>query len=273
MPTQAKEQQRDASKGAGTGGVAFVAHGAPTLAIDDEKGRPFRAWGQATARPRAILMVSAHYERAPAALSSSRTLPLVYDFSGFPRALYEVQYAAPGAPLVVDLVKGALGADTRVDEQRGLDHGAWTPLVHMFPAADVPTIQLSLPTITDDAALFRLGERLAPLVDEGVLVMGSGNLTHNLRRVIFDENAPVIDWAKEFDDWVQGALTRFDVDALVTWRDRAPAARLAHPREEHWAPLLVVAGAAHASGRTRVRFPVEGFEYGTLTRRSVAFDA
>jgi 4,5-DOPA dioxygenase extradiol len=256
----------------GTGGVAFVAHGAPTLAIDDEKGRPFRAWGQEIARPRGILMVSAHYERVPAMLSSSRALPLVYDFSGFPRALYDVKYPAPGAPFVVDLVRRALGDDVRTDDARGLDHGAWTPLVHMFPNADVPVMQLSLPTITDDEALFRLGERLAPLVEQGVLVMGSGNLTHNLRRVIFDENAGVVDWAAEFDAWVKSGLERFDIDTLVNWRERAPAARLAHPREEHWAPILVTLGAAHASGRTKVRFPVDGFEYGTLTRRSVSFD-
>jgi 4,5-DOPA dioxygenase extradiol len=253
------------------GGVAFVAHGAPTLAIDAVKGAAFADWGASLAKPRAILMVSAHYEASPAVLSSSSTLPLIYDFSGFPRALYEVKYPAPGAPFVVDLVRGALGTDVRVDERRGLDHGSWTPLVHMFPLADVPVIQLSLPTITDDRALFSLGEKLAPVVDEGVLVMGSGNLTHNLRRVIFDENADVADWANEFDVWVKDALVRFDVDTLIDWRERAPAARLAHPREEHWAPILVMLGAAHAAGHTRATFPVEGFEYGTLTRRSVQF--
>lgn len=250
-------------------GIGFVAHGAPTLALDVEKGRDLVAWGKALPRPKAILVVSAHFEASPITLSSPLALPLVYDFYGFPRPLYEVKYPAPGAPLLVDAVRARLGGGVTVDEARGLDHGAWTPLVHLFPDASVPVMQLSLPTITDDAQLFTLGERLASLADEGVLLLGSGNLTHNLREVIFDEDAPVVGWAKEFDEWAKGALQRFDVDAMLDWRTKAPGARRAHPREEHFAPVLVMMGAAHAHGATKVAFPVEAFEYGTLTRRSV----
>jgi len=244
----------------------FVGHGAPTIALDAAKGAPLQAWGRALDKPRAVLVVSAHWERAPVTVGTVKTAPLLYDFYGFPQPLYQVRYPAPGAPDAADRAADLLGAaHIERSDERGLDHGVWTPLVHMFPAGDVPVVQLSLPTASGATAVFELGRQLAPLRDEGVLLMGSGNVTHNLRAIGPDGSSPE-PWAMEFDDWVQDALTRGDVDALRAYRDHAPALAQNHPTEEHWLPLLFAVGAAAGE---RVQFPVEGFEFQNLSRRSV----
>ena len=249
--------------------AAFVGHGAPLLALDAEKGAPLRAWGAALGRPRAVLVVSAHWEQAPAAIGATETRPLVYDFGGFPRALYEVRYLAPGAPWLATRLDALLGAAPGRSE-RGLDHGAWTPLVHLFPAADVPVLQLSLPSREGARALFDLGRRLAPLRDEGVFVLASGNVTHNLRAVDFSGVSAPPGWARDFDAWAAEALLRRDWDTLVDFAAKAPSYRSAHPTDEHWLPMLVAAGAGADADADAVRFPVEGWEYGSLSRRAVA---
>lgn len=251
--------------------ILFVGHGAPTLATDVARGAPLRAFGAALAKPRAVLWLSAHFEAAPLTLSSTERLPLVYDFRGFPKALYEIAYPAPGAPFVAERVQGLLeGEGVTVDARRGLDHGAWVPALHLWPEADVPMIQLSLPTITDTTALYALGQRLSPLRDEGVLVVGSGNVTHNLREVDFSEKTPPPSWAREFDAFVAEALARGDTDALLAFADKGPGAERAHPRAEHFVPLLIALGAVGPS--FEVTTFVEGFEYGSLSQRSVALD-
>ncbi|MBW2528405.1 MAG: dioxygenase [Deltaproteobacteria bacterium] len=244
----------------------FVGHGAPTLALDADKGAPLRAWGRALGRPRAVLVVSAHWEEAPVTLGTQRTSPLVYDFYGFPKPLYEVRYPAPGAPEIAARVLGLLGAE-HVDQSpaRGLDHGVWTPLVHLFPEHDVPVLQLSMPSQLGPDAVFGLGQKLSPLRDEGVLLVGSGNITHNLR-AIGQEGRPPEGWAADFDDWVRDALTQGDVDTLRAYRERAPAFAQNHPTEDHWLPLLFALGAAPGEP---ARFPVAGFELQNLSRRSV----
>ena len=202
-------------------------------------------------------MVSAHWEQAPVSVSAtSGDVPLVYDFWGFPQRYYEVTYDAPGAPdarpVGRRLSSAAAGETLHQDPARGLDHGAYVPLVEMFPDADVPVLQLSMPTL-DPRRLFELGRALAPLRDEGVLVVGSGFTTHNLRW--FDpadgpDGTPPTP-SSEFDHWAAEAVGRGDVDAVLDFLARAPAAREAHPRTEHWAPLYVALGAA--SGRRRRR--------------------
>jgi 4,5-DOPA dioxygenase extradiol len=168
---------------------------------------------------------------------------------------------------VRELLDGARIAH-RDDPARGLDHGAYVPLVAMYPDADVPVLQLSMPAL-DTRILFDLGRALAPLRDEGVLVFGSGFLTHNMRYA-FRPGIPR--WASEFDDWAKDALARFDVDALIDFQTRAPAAELALPTWEHYAPVLIAAGAA-SSSRPRASFPIEGFWMdGAFTKRSVQFD-
>jgi 4,5-DOPA dioxygenase extradiol len=200
-------------------------------------------------------------------------VPLVYDFYGFPEKYYRTGYAAPGAPGLAARVRDLLrrtGIDCADDPERGLDHGAYVPLVAMYPAADVPVLQISMPRL-DARELFELGRALAPLRDEGVLVFGSGFLTHNMAYA-FRPGIP--SWAREFDDWAAEALSRLDVDALIDFQKRAPAARTALPTWEHYAPLLVSAGAsAEGAARPKVTFPITGFWLeGAFTKRSVQIE-
>jgi 4,5-DOPA dioxygenase extradiol len=221
-------------------------------------------------KPKGVLMVSAHWEERPTTLGATRTVPLVYDFYGFPERYYQTRYPAPGAPGLAARVRDLLRqADIpSADEpDRGLDHGAYVPLVAMYPDADVPVLQVSMPGL-DPKALFELGRALAPLREDGVLVFGSGFLTHNMRYA-FRPGTPA--WAREFDEWAADALSRFDVDALQDFRVRAPSAQQALPTWEHFAPVIVAAGAA-AGERPRTTFPVTGFWMdGAFTRRSVQF--
>lgn len=246
----------------------FLSHGAPPLADDPVWTRELADWAAALPRPRAVLIVSAHWEDAPLALGATTTVPLVYDFWGFPERYYRVRYPAPGAPrLAADVVK--LLGDVRQDPTRGLDHGAYVPLAAMYPAADVPVLQISMPTL-DPQALLALGRRLAPLRDTGVLIVGSGFTTHNLRALdpAGNDRATAPSWSVEFDDWVQRTVAAGDVDALLDFEHRAPAARIAHPRTDHFAPLFVALGAAldEAAGRSAVT----GFWYG-MSKRSLQF--
>lgn len=246
----------------------FVAHGAPYLAVDAVRGEPLQRWGQELPRPHAILAISAHWEDAPLTLGTTGARDLVYDFWGFPDELYQVRYPAPGAPWLAERVAELLpGREVRRSE-RGLDHGVWTPLVHLFPAADVPVLQLSMPATDSASQLFDVGRALQPLRDEGVLILGSGNLVHNLRRLDWHDRSAPLPWASEFDLWIADVLERRDWDALVDYRRHAPGLSLAHPTEEHLRPILVAAGAAPDE---RLRFPLEGWEMGSLSRRSVQF--
>ncbi len=250
--------------------VIFAAHGAPVLLDDSGWMGELAAWAKAMPRPASILMVSAHWEERPTTLGAPRTVPLVYDFYGFPERYYQTRYPAPGAPDLAARVRDLLRAKSIAvtdDPGRGLDHGAYVPLVAMYPHADVPVLQISMPGL-DARELFELGRALAPLRDEGVLVFGSGFLTHNMRYA-FRPGTP--EWAREFDGWAEGALSRFDVDALVDFQTRAPAARMALPTWEHYAPVLVAVGAA-ADERPRTTFPITGWWMdGAFTRRSVQF--
>ena len=248
--------------------VIFAAHGAPVLLDDELWMGELAGWARALPRPTAVLMVSAHWERRPTTLGATRTVPLVHDFHGFPERYYATRYPAPGAPELAQRVRGLLraaGQELADEPERGLDHGAYVPLVAMYPGADVPVLQVSMPVL-DPAALFELGRALAPLRDEGVLVFGSGFLTHNMRYA-FRPGIP--GWAREFDAWAAEALERFDVDALLGFRERAPAAATALPTWEHYAPVLVAAGAA-GEGSPAVSFPITGFWMdGAFTKRSV----
>jgi 4,5-DOPA dioxygenase extradiol len=248
--------------------VLFAAHGAPMLLEDAGWLGDLRAWARALPRPRCVLVVSAHWEARPATLGATVSAPLVYDFYGFPERYYRTRYPAPGAPALASRVRELLRARAvpfADDPSRGLDHGAYVPLLAMYPEADVPVLQLSLPGL-DARALFALGRHLAPLRDEGTLLLGSGFLTHNMRYA-FRSGTP--QWARDFDTWATEALARFDTDALVDFEARAPAARTALPTWEHYAPLLVAAGAA-SEGAHHASFPITGWWLGgAFTRRSV----
>lgn len=251
--------------------VLYLSHGAPPLADDRLWKEQLAAWSSTLPRPRAILMLSAHWESVPITVAATEPVPLVYDFWGFPERYYQVRYPAPGAPWLADRVAELLsqpGRQVRQDPQRGLDHGAYVPLAEMYPKADVPVLQVSLPTL-DPQALYEVGKRLTGLRDEGVLIVGSGFFTHNLAAM---QLAPMPDaappsWSVEFDQWGREALSRLDVDALLDFEQKAPAGRIAHPRTEHFAPLFVALGAGEQdlrSGRT----VIDGFWYG-LAKRSV----
>lgn len=265
--------ERTDPKGSGGGPmpVIFAAHGAPVLLDDEAWMAELAEWAKAMPKPKSVLIVSAHWEERPATLGATRTVPLVYDFSGFPERYYRTLYPAPGAPDLASRVHQLLlgkGIASTDEPERGLDHGAYVPLVAMVPDADVPVLQLSMPGLVPEE-LFALGRALAPLRDEGVLVFGSGFLTHNMRYA-FRPGIPR--WARDFDEWAADALSRFDVDALMNFRDRAPSAHMALPTWEHYAPVLVAAGAV-ADGQPRTTFPISGFWMeGAFTKRSVQFD-
>lgn len=250
--------------------VIFAAHGAPILLDDAQWMGELATWAKAIPRPSSVLMISAHWEQRPTTLGATRTVPLIYDFGGFPERYYQTQYPAPGAPELAVRLRGLLRQGNLAfaeAPERGLDHGAYVPLVAMYPGADVPVLQVSMPGL-DTKELFRLGRALAPLRDEGVLIFGSGFLTHNMRYA-FRPGTP--EWAREFDHWAEGALPDLDMDALLDFEKRAPAVRMALPTWEHYAPLLVAAGAV-AEERPPTTFPITGWWMdGAFTKRSVQF--
>ncbi|SEN09309.1 dioxygenase family protein [Actinacidiphila rubida] len=245
----------------------YLSHGAPPLADDPVWPGELAAWAAGLPRPKAVLMVSAHWEEAPLAIGATTTVPLVYDFWGFPEHYYQVTYAAPGAPELARSVRKLLGGAGHAVQDvpdRGLDHGAYVPLVEMYPDADIPVLQVSMPTLEPEE-LFRIGRRLAPLRDEGVLIVGSGFFTHNLAALRHAGGVP--SWSAEFDDWGHRALDAQDVDALLDFEHTSPAGRLAHPRTEHFAPLFVTLGAAEADLGSQ-RSIIDGFWMG-LAKRSI----
>jgi 4,5-DOPA dioxygenase extradiol len=251
--------------------VLYLSHGAPPLADDRTWTRELAGWSAELPRPTSILMVSAHWEEAPLALSATTKVPLVYDFWGFPQRYYDVTYDAPGAPeLAADVTKLLHSPQTPVhqDLRRGLDHGAYVPLVEMYPQADIPVLQMSMPTL-DPQKLFEIGRRLKPLRDQGTLIVGSGFTTHNLSE--FNPHNPADSpppgWSAEFDAWAQQVMAEGDVDALMDFLHKAPAARRAHPRTEHFAPLFVSLGAAFEAGKPENESVIDGFWYG-LSKRS-----
>jgi 4,5-DOPA dioxygenase extradiol len=253
----------------GTMPVVFIAHGAPPLLDDEPWKAELAAWSLAMPRPKSILSLSAHWEAHPIAIGAIEAIPLVYDFYGFPERYYALKYPAPGAPELATRVRELLrGAEIAFvdDPGRGLDHGTYVPLMSMYPEADVPVLQVSLPGL-DPKELLEFGRALAPLREEGVLVAGSGFLTHNMR-ALGEPRTPA--WAQEFDAWSAEVLSRRDVDALLDWKHRAPSARLAHPREEHFAPVITAAAAALDRGG-EVAFPISGYWSlaPAFTRRSV----
>jgi 4,5-DOPA dioxygenase extradiol len=251
--------------------VVFIAHGAPPLLDDEGWKAELATWAKAMPKPKAILSLSAHWEAHPIAIGATRPLPLVYDFYGFPERYYTLQYPAPGAPAVAARIRELLrehGIAFVDDPERGLDHGTYVPLMSMYPDADVPVLQVSLPGL-DPKELHAFGRALAPLRDEGVLIAGSGFLTHNMRS--FGERSTPA-WAREFDEWCADVLAKHDVDALVDFKRRSPSARLAHPREEHFAPVITAAAAA-LDRRGEVKFPITGYWRlaPAFTRRTVQF--
>ncbi len=229
----------------------FVPHGAPTFALrPGAAGAALRDAAEALPRPRAIVVLSPHWESAQPLVGSAARLETIHDFGGFPQELYQIRYPASGCPGAAAQVVQALqeaGLPAQADHQRGLDHGAWVPLRMMFPDADVPVIPVSVQPQAGPAGALRLGQALAPLMEQGMLVLGTGNLTHNLRDYMLARAGQgVPDYVRAFPAWVAERLARHDLEALLDYRRQAPDAVRAHPTEEHLLPLFVALGAGGA---------------------------
>jgi 4,5-DOPA dioxygenase extradiol len=252
----------------------FLAHGAPLSALGgDEHAAALRSFGAQHTGAKGILVISAHWQVSrPLRVTAWDRMPLLHDFSGFPEELNRIAYPAPGNPILAARVAGVLnagGQKARLDTERGLDHGAWVPVRLAWPEAAMPVLELSMPFI-EPQELFQLGRALRPLRDDGVLIMGSGGIVHNLRRVhLEDKYAPVDDWAAEFDQWVAAQVAERKLDSLLAYRSASPHARLSVPTTEHFDPLFIVLGAAYPEERVETIF--EGFHYGNISMRSFGF--
>lgn len=241
----------------------FVSHGSPMLALDDGAAHRFLVGlGHELERPRAILVVSAHWETETPRVSSVANPRTIHDFGGFPRALFEMQYPAPGAPDLASRVTELITCAS-IDPARGLDHGAWVPLKLVYPDADIPVTQLSVQGHLGPDNAYRVGQALRPLRDEGVLILGSGSLTHNL----YEFRSPVQEqppkpWVVDFADWMAGRLDAGDVEAVLNYRSQAPFGPKNHPTEEHLLPLMTILGAANPGERLVARH--RSYTYGIL---------
>jgi 4,5-DOPA dioxygenase extradiol len=251
----------------------FVSHGAPTLPLDACPAREFlKGLGATIERPKAILVVSAHWETEAPAVNSVDTNATIHDFYGFPEPLYRIAYPAPGSAALAERTQ-ALLTEARipagVDRERGLDHGAWVPLMLMYPEADIPALQLSIQTRAGAEYHLKLGRALTPLRAEGVLILGSGGFVHNLRTLARGQIEPEPGWAHQFAGWIDGALMEGRTAHLVRYRDLAPYAVQAHPTEDHFLPLFVALGAG--GQRSTPKHLHQSTTFGSLRMDAYAF--
>ena len=254
--------------------VLFVGHGSPMNIIEDNAwSRGFASLATRFPRPKAILAISAHWFVPGTFLTAHDAPPTIHDFGGFPRALYEIQYPAKGSPDLARRVRGLLGESRAgLSLEWGLDHGTWSVLHHMIPAADVPVVQLSIDSRLDAKKHLELARSLAPLREDGVLIVASGNVTHNLRDAFLrmrtgDHGTPA--WAARFDETIRDVVTARDEERLVSLVPDTDDGRLAHPSPDHFLPLIYAYGATDDADRAE--FPIEGFDLGSLSMRSIVF--
>lgn len=249
--------------------VLFISHGAPTKALDREQGAAFKAWAETLPQSQGILVVSAHWWEREMQISCSDPLPTIHDFAGFGDELMKIQYPARGFSAEQRArVQACVGPLEEVE--RGLDHGAWVPLIHMFPHAERRVLPLALRLRDKFSRFFELGQKLAPLRQEGFLILATGSATHNLGAYV-ENSETVPDWVANYDAWLQERLLARDKDALIEPRFIQPLFRKNHPTNDHYAPLLVALGAAWDNGST-VKFPIQGFEHGALSQLCVQWD-
>lgn len=255
-----------------TAPVFFVSHGAPTFAIEPGLlGPRLKALGKQLSGVTAVLVVSPHWQARDVRVMTTAVPETVHDFGGFPSALYDLQYPAVGHPRYA-AEAGRLLADAGfvvgMDDRRGLDHGAWVPMRYLLPGADVPVFQVSMPHALDTASAFRFGRALAPIRESGVMIVGSGSMTHNLYE-FRQSGSDAADYASEFTQWIRQAVTSNDIERLVNYRQLAPHAQRAHPTEEHFLPLLVALGAR--TNRETTLVMDGGITNGVLSMESYAW--
>lgn len=251
--------------------VLFLGHGTPMYAVQPNPyATAWRDIGKRLPRPKAILAISAHWYVNGTAVTAMEAPRTIHDFGGFPADLYAVEYPAPGSPELAQRVGTLTGAG--LDATWGLDHGTWAVLRHMYPEADIPVVQLSLNHHAPPRAHFELGQRLAPLREEGVLIVGSGNVVHNLRAYSWHEQTTEpYDWAERFETTARRALEERDFDPLIDYPLLGRDAELSVPTPDHYLPLLYVMGASNKTDA--VSFPVEGFDGGSMSMLAVEFAA
>lgn len=251
--------------------VLFIGHGSPMNAIEENAfTRALGELGRAIEHPKAILCISAHWMTEGSWITHMPRPKTIHDFYGFPKALFDVQYPAPGSPEFAELIQNEV-QDPKVnadDETWGLDHGTWSILRHMYPSAEIPVLQLSIYMAQPPEYHFRLGQQLRRLREQGILIVGSGNIVHNLRQIDFSPSAKPYDWAIEFDEWVKERLLHADYVALIRDATKSQAVLLSIPSPDHWYPLLYTLGAS--DGRDRLRFEYEGIEHGSISMRCLS---
>lgn len=253
----------------------FVSHGAPTLLLDRVPTHTFfTGLSKLFARPTAILCISAHWQTPTSRVSGTQRPDTIHDFSGFPEPLYQARYPAPGDPALADRVVAMLhaaGLDASTDPDRGFDHGAWVPLKLAYPDADIPVVQLSLQTPLGPQHHIRVGQVLGPLRDDGVLIIGSGGVTHNLSEFRGQSiDAAPVDYARAFDVWLEEVLIDGDTQTLIDYEQQAPSARRNHPTVEHFMPLFVALGAAGADAKANKLH--DSFTYGVFSMAAYAWE-
>lgn len=258
--------------------VLFLSHGSPTLAFDDVPARDFLVrLGAKLPRPKAILCISAHWEAPVPSVTGSDAPSTIHDFYGFPQALYDLSYDAPGDPALAARVVKLLedgGFKSAISDDRGLDHGVWSPLILAYPQSGIPVVQLSLMHHRSPADHVALGRLLAPLRDEGVLIVASGGAVHNLRALDWNNRTGITEWAGSFDQWLGDKIAAGDVDALSDYRAQAPNATAAHPSEDHIMPLFVALGAAAGKDTTAPGKQLHrSFTFGSLSMSSYGWGA
>jgi 4,5-DOPA dioxygenase extradiol len=246
--------------------AVYVGHGSPMNAITDTPfSRAWKALGASLPRPRSIAVISAHWFVPGTAVTAMAHPETIHDFGGFPKALFDVRYPAPGDPaLAAEIAEMLAPTPVRLDTMWGLDHGAWSVLVHAYPNADIPVVEISVDSDQPPARHFELGRRLAPLRERGVLVVACGNVVHNLEYIDFRATKP-LEWAVRFDEFVKSALEKRDDRALIDYTSH-PDARLAAPDEDHYYPLLYAAGIRHDDDA--LRFVAEGYDAGSISMRA-----
>jgi 4,5-DOPA dioxygenase extradiol len=250
----------------------FISHGSPMHALDPgAAGEAWRSLGRSLPKPRAVVIASAHWETDLPMLTGAAKPQTIHDFSGFPEPLYRLRYAAPGAPEVAQRAQSLLGAQgltAAIDGNRGLDHGAWAPLLYMYPKADIPVVQISVQPAFGPRHHVKVGRSLNKLSEEGVLIIGSGHMTHNLRDWARGAGKPE-PYAREFQDWVKQKIEAHDLESLADYRSLNPHGARAHPTDEHFLPLFVALGAAPEHTKPERIF--EAIEGGVLAMDSYVF--